>query len=182
MTDVTVWTSWSSKYLSQSLLLHRCLPSVVMDNHIYTSGLRIRRFRISEPPYNGLWRKKRSDCCLFQIPTYEIFSSEHNNLQYVLSCAMKWYIIYMKSLKISKGQSESVYRRGTYNTMTKRKSSKRQTRINFKEPTHIFKSIYFLFFSFTYCLYLCFYKQSLCLFISMHTSYPSGAPEFTPGF
>ena len=35
----------------------------------------------------------------------------------------------MKSLKIQKGQSESVYRRRTDNTMTKRKSTKRQTTI-----------------------------------------------------
>ena len=33
-----------------------------------------------------------------------------------------------KSLKISKGQSETVYRRRTDNTMAKRKSTKGQTR------------------------------------------------------
>ena len=36
---------------------------------------------------------------------------------------------YKKSLKISKGQSESVYRRRTDNTMAKRKSTKGQTAI-----------------------------------------------------
>ena len=35
----------------------------------------------------------------------------------------------MQSLKISNGWSESVYRRGTGNTMVKRKSTKRQTTI-----------------------------------------------------
>jgi len=35
----------------------------------------------------------------------------------------------MKSLKIPKGQSESVYRRRTDNTMAKRKSTKGQTTI-----------------------------------------------------
>jgi hypothetical protein len=35
-----------------------------------------------------------------------------------------------KSLKIPKGQSESVYRRRTDNTMAKRKSTKGQTTIN----------------------------------------------------
>jgi len=34
-----------------------------------------------------------------------------------------------KSLKIPKGQSESVYRRSTDNTMTKRKTTKGQTTI-----------------------------------------------------
>ena len=34
-----------------------------------------------------------------------------------------------KSFKIPKGQSESIYRRGTDNTMAKRKSTKRQTTI-----------------------------------------------------
>jgi len=37
-------------------------------------------------------------------------------------------ISFKKSLKISKGQSESVYRRRTGNTMVKRKSTKGQTR------------------------------------------------------
>jgi len=37
--------------------------------------------------------------------------------------------IYAKSLKIPKGQSESVYRRRTDNTMSKRKSTKGQTTI-----------------------------------------------------
>jgi len=37
--------------------------------------------------------------------------------------------IYKKSLKIPKGQSESVYRRWTDNTMAKRKSTKGQTTI-----------------------------------------------------
>jgi len=36
---------------------------------------------------------------------------------------------YKKSLKIPKGQSESVYRRRTNNTMAKRKSTKGQTTI-----------------------------------------------------
>jgi hypothetical protein len=36
---------------------------------------------------------------------------------------------YKKSLKIPKGQSESVYRRRTDNTMVKRKSTKGQTTI-----------------------------------------------------
>jgi hypothetical protein len=36
----------------------------------------------------------------------------------------------MKSLKITKGQSESVYGRRTENTMAKRKSTKGQTTIN----------------------------------------------------
>ena len=36
---------------------------------------------------------------------------------------------YMKSLKIPKGQSESVYRRRTDNTMAKRKSTKEQEAI-----------------------------------------------------
>jgi hypothetical protein len=35
-----------------------------------------------------------------------------------------------KSLKIPKGQAESVYRRRTDNTMAKRKSTKGQTTIN----------------------------------------------------
>ena len=35
-----------------------------------------------------------------------------------------------KSLKIPKGQSESVYRRRTDNTMTKRKSTKKQKKTN----------------------------------------------------
>jgi hypothetical protein len=39
------------------------------------------------------------------------------------------FIIYKKSLKIPKGQSESVYRRRTDNTMAKRKSTKGQTTI-----------------------------------------------------
>ena len=38
-------------------------------------------------------------------------------------------VIYKKSLKIPKGQSESVYRRRTDNTMAKRKSTKGQTTI-----------------------------------------------------
>jgi hypothetical protein len=37
--------------------------------------------------------------------------------------------MFKKSLKIPKGQSESVYRRRTDNTMTKRKSTKGQTTI-----------------------------------------------------
>ena len=45
----------------------------------------------------------------------------------------------MKSLKIPKGQSESVYRRRTDNTMAKRKSSKGQTTIN---KTYIFFCTY----------------------------------------
>ena len=36
----------------------------------------------------------------------------------------------MKSLKITKGQSESIYRRRIDNTMAKRKRTKRQTTIN----------------------------------------------------
>jgi hypothetical protein len=36
-------------------------------------------------------------------------------------------LVRKKSLKISKGQSESVYRRRTDNTMAKRKSTKGQT-------------------------------------------------------
>ena len=39
-------------------------------------------------------------------------------------------VIFKKSLKIPKGQSESVYRRRTDNTMVKRKSTKGQTTIN----------------------------------------------------
>ena len=39
------------------------------------------------------------------------------------------YVSYKKSLKIPKGQSESVYRRRTNNTMAKRKSTKGQTTI-----------------------------------------------------
>jgi hypothetical protein len=39
------------------------------------------------------------------------------------------YKVYMKSLKIPKGLSESVYRRRTDNTMAKRKSTKGQTTI-----------------------------------------------------
>jgi len=38
--------------------------------------------------------------------------------------------LYEKSLKIPKGQSESVYRRRTDNTMAKRKSTKEQTTIH----------------------------------------------------
>ena len=38
-------------------------------------------------------------------------------------------VSYKKSLKIPKGQSESVYRRRTDNTMAKRKSTKGQTTI-----------------------------------------------------
>ena len=38
-------------------------------------------------------------------------------------------VLYKKSLKIPKGQSESVYRRRTENTMAKRKSTKGQTTI-----------------------------------------------------
>ena len=41
------------------------------------------------------------------------------------------YIVFAyKSLKIPKGQSESVYRRRTENTMAKRKRTKGQTTIN----------------------------------------------------
>ena len=40
------------------------------------------------------------------------------------------HIFTMKSLKIPKGQSESVYRIRTDNTMAKRKSTKGQTMIN----------------------------------------------------
>ena len=40
------------------------------------------------------------------------------------------HIFTMKSLKIPKGQSESVYRIRTDNTMAKRKSTKGQTTIN----------------------------------------------------
>ena len=39
------------------------------------------------------------------------------------------YIIQEKSLKIPKGQSASVYRKRTDNTMAKRKSAKAQTTI-----------------------------------------------------
>jgi len=39
-------------------------------------------------------------------------------------------VFYKKSLKIPKGQSESVYRRRTDNTMAKRKSTKGQITIN----------------------------------------------------
>jgi hypothetical protein len=39
---------------------------------------------------------------------------------------------YKKSLKIPKGQSETVYRRRTDNTMAKRKSTKGQTTIDKK--------------------------------------------------
>jgi len=39
------------------------------------------------------------------------------------------YLLSVKSLKIPKGQSESVYRRGTDKTMAKRKSTKGQTTI-----------------------------------------------------
>jgi hypothetical protein len=46
---------------------------------------------------------------------------KHNN-RYQMFCK--------KSLKIPKGQSESVYRRRTDNTMAKRKSTKGQTTIN----------------------------------------------------
>jgi hypothetical protein len=38
-------------------------------------------------------------------------------------------VLYKKSLKIPKGQSKSVYRRRTDNTMAKRKSTKGQTTI-----------------------------------------------------
>ncbi len=38
--------------------------------------------------------------------------------------------VYKRSLKIPKGQSESVDRRRTDNTMAKRKSTKGQTKIN----------------------------------------------------
>jgi hypothetical protein len=41
----------------------------------------------------------------------------------------KWGMLFKKSLKIPKGQSESVYRRRTDNTMAKRKSTKGQTTI-----------------------------------------------------
>ena len=41
-----------------------------------------------------------------------------------------WAIICRKCLKIPKGQSESVYRRRTDNTIAKRKSTKGQTTIN----------------------------------------------------
>jgi hypothetical protein len=39
-------------------------------------------------------------------------------------------LLYRKSLKIPKGQSESVYRRRTDTTMAKRKSTKGKTTIN----------------------------------------------------
>ena len=41
----------------------------------------------------------------------------------------KWGMLFKKSLKIPKGQSESIYRRRTDNTMAKRKSTKGQTMI-----------------------------------------------------
>ena len=41
----------------------------------------------------------------------------------------KLYLVAKKSLKIPKGQSESVHRRRTDNTMAKRKSTKGQTTI-----------------------------------------------------
>jgi hypothetical protein len=43
---------------------------------------------------------------------------------------IRHYLGTRKSLKISKGQSESVYRRRTDKAMTKRKSTKGQTTIN----------------------------------------------------
>ena len=45
----------------------------------------------------------------------------------------KWFLLcyFKKSLKTQKGQSESVYRRRTDNTMAKRKSTKGQTYVFF---------------------------------------------------
>ena len=40
------------------------------------------------------------------------------------------YFLFKKNLKIPKGQSETVYRRRTDNTMAKRKSTKGQTTID----------------------------------------------------
>ena len=51
-------------------------------------------------------------------------------LTHHLNTNEKLELYYMKSLKIPKGQSESVYRRRTDNTMAKRKSTKGQTTIN----------------------------------------------------
>jgi hypothetical protein len=50
------------------------------------------------------------------MPKYENFALKH--------------LHYKKSLKIPKGQSESVYRRRTDNTMANRKSTKGQSTIN----------------------------------------------------
>jgi hypothetical protein len=53
-----------------------------------------------------------------------VISERHENMKKV-----DWLIVAKKSLKIPKGQSESVYRRRTDNTMAKRKTTKGQTTI-----------------------------------------------------
>jgi hypothetical protein len=50
-------------------------------------------------------------------------------VSYQSICTFCKYMLCRKSLKIPKGQSESVYRRRPDNTMTKRKSTKGQTTI-----------------------------------------------------
>ena len=55
------------------------------------------------------------------------FTLLKNLSKFVTSCKFHGQIV--KSLKISKGQSESIYRRRTDNTLAKRKSTKEQTTI-----------------------------------------------------
>jgi hypothetical protein len=55
------------------------------------------------------------------------FSAKHAALR---RKSKDWLARNQKSLKIPKGQSETVYRRRTDNTMAKRKSTKEQTMID----------------------------------------------------
>jgi hypothetical protein len=58
-----------------------------------------------------------------QIRKISTHIADNSDLKDIFSC-------FKKSLKIPKGQSESVYLRRTENTMAKRKSTKGQTMIN----------------------------------------------------
>ena len=69
--------------------------------------------------------RKRADN-LKKKPTNNDFIALNFDVNNVLGMEL---VPSMKSLKIPKGQSESVYRRRTDNTMTKRKSTTRQTTI-----------------------------------------------------
>ena len=66
---------------------------------------------------------------------------------------MTTLLTFKKSLKIPKGQSESVYRRRTDNTMAKRKSTEGQTTIHKNNPNFVRRNVLYL--GFELCLFFC---------------------------
>ena len=110
-----------------------------------------RELEYSPPPQNstlGYRTKTLNQIIFFSSPKSEYFFQQHweseyyflekpsntlyikNTTKYITEHNVtKILKTYKKSLKIPKGESESVYRRRTDNTMVKRKSTKGQTTI-----------------------------------------------------